>query len=66
MVSLLGAGQLDSARVHMVKGWFADTLPRKEIGKIALLHLDCDLYESVKFCLEKLYDDIIEGGVYRY
>jgi O-methyltransferase len=54
--------QLDSARVHLVKGWFADTLPRTETGKIALLHLDCDLYESVKRCLEQLYDDVIKGG----
>jgi O-methyltransferase len=54
--------QLDSTRVHLVKGWFADTLPKKEIGTIALLHLDCDLYESVKFCLEQLYDNVIKGG----
>lgn len=54
--------QLDSARVHLVKGWFADTLPRKEIGTIALLHLNCDLYESTKHCLEQLYDDVIKGG----
>jgi hypothetical protein len=54
--------QLDSTRVHLVKGWFTDTLPMKEIGPIALLHLDCDLYESVRFCLEQLYDDIINGG----
>ncbi len=62
VVSLLGAGQLDSARVHMVKGWFTDTIPISEVGAIALLHLDCDLYESVKFCLEHLYDNVIEGG----
>ncbi len=54
--------QLDSDRVHLVKGWFDDTLPRKETGTIALLHLDCDLYESVKCCLEQLYDDVIDGG----
>jgi O-methyltransferase len=53
---------LDSTRVHLVKGWFADTLPRSEIGPIALLHLDCDLYESVKLCLEQLYTNLIPGG----
>jgi O-methyltransferase len=53
---------LDSTRVHLVKGWFADTLPKREIVPIALLHLDCDLYESVKLCLEQLYDDVIKGG----
>ena len=59
---LFGGLKLDSARIHLIKGWFSDNLPRTEIGKIALLHLDCDLYESVKFCLDTLYDDVIEGG----
>ena len=53
---------LDSTRIHLVKGWFNNTLPMKQSGPIALLHLDCDLYESVMFCLEQLYDDVIEGG----
>jgi O-methyltransferase len=53
---------LDSTRVHLVKGWFTETLPMKRIGPIALLHLDCDLYESVTFCLEELYDDVVKGG----
>lgn len=53
---------LDNARVHLVKGWFADTLPRSEVGAIALLHLDCDLYESTKVCLEKLYNNVVQGG----
>jgi O-methyltransferase len=66
-----GRLKLDSTRVHLVKGWFQDTLPRKEIGPIALLHLHCDLYESVKCCLEQLYNDVINGGCifiedYRY
>jgi O-methyltransferase len=54
--------ELDNTRIHLVKGWFIDTLQRSAIGKIALLHLDCDLYQSVKYCLETLYDDVIEGG----
>jgi len=63
--------ELDDSRIHLVKGWFADTLPRKEIVPIALLHLDCDLYESFRYCLEELYDDVTNGGCifiddYRY
>lgn len=56
--------KLDNKVIHLVKGWFNDTLPihKNDIGKIALLHLDCDWYESVKFCLEELYDSVIEGG----
>lgn len=57
--------KLSNSKIHLIKGWFWDTLPiyKKGIGKIALLHLDCDLYKSVKFCLEKLYESVIPGGV---
>lgn len=49
-------------RIRLVKGWFDATLPKYE-GKIALLHLDCDLYESYKLALEQLYDKVQPGGV---
>jgi hypothetical protein len=49
-------------RIHLVKGWFDETLPKYE-GRIALLHLDCDLYESYKLSLETLYDKVQPGGV---
>lgn len=49
-------------RIHLVKGWFDETLPKYE-GKIALLHLDCDLYESYKLSLETLYDKVAPGGI---
>lgn len=54
--------RLDESRVHIVKGWFEDTVPDIDTGSIALLHLDCDLYESVKYCLESFYDSIVPGG----
>lgn len=49
-------------RIHLVKGWFEKTLPKYE-GRIALLHLDCDLYESYKLSLETFYDKVQPGGV---
>lgn len=49
-------------RIRLVKGWFDHTLPRYE-GNIALLHLDCDLYESYKLALNVLYDKVRTGGV---
>jgi len=49
-------------RIHLVKGWFDKTLPHYE-GRIALLHLDCDLYESYRLSLEILYDKVQPGGV---
>jgi len=57
--------KLSQKTIHLVKGWFKDTLPihKKHIGAIALLHLDCDWYESVKFCLDELYDSVTPGGL---
>ena len=52
-------------RVRIVKGWFDQTLPasRDEIGKIALLRIDGDWYDSVMTSLETLYDIVSPGGV---
>jgi hypothetical protein len=52
------------AKANVVKGWFQDTLPKhkKEIGNIAILRLDGDIYESTKYCLEELYDQVSVGG----
>lgn len=56
--------KLNPAQIHLVKGWFQDTIPQTkvDIGPIALLRLDGDLYESTKVCLENLYDQISPGG----
>jgi hypothetical protein len=51
--------------IHLVKGWFQDTLPvtRAQIGPIAILRLDGDFYESTKVALECLFDSVVSGGV---
>ena len=49
--------------VQFVKGLFQDTLPYSHVGQIALLHIDGDWYESVKVCLENLYDRVTPGGI---
>lgn len=51
-------------KVHLVKGWFQDTLPqyREQVGDIAVLRIDGDWYESTKCCLENLYDNVADGG----
>ena len=54
-------GILDRAR--LVKGMFQDTLPRCDVGAIAVLHVDGDWYESVKACLDHLYDRVSPGGI---
>jgi predicted O-methyltransferase YrrM len=49
--------------VTFVKGLFQDTLPATSIPRIAVLHIDGDWYESVKVCLDSLYDKVVPGGV---
>lgn len=51
------------SRSRLVKGLFQDTVPRATVDTIAVLHLDGDWYESVKVCLEHLYDKVSVGGV---
>lgn len=55
---------LNPENVVIKKGWFQNTLPeaKKKIGKISILRLDGDWYESTKCCLDNLYDNVIVGG----
>lgn len=51
--------------IHYHKGWFQDTLPinKEEIDAIAILRLDGDWYDSIKVCLDNLYDKVSKGGL---
>lgn len=51
------------ARSRLVKGLFQDTVATAPVRQIAVLHLDGDWYESVKVCLDHLYDRVSPGGV---
>ena len=56
--------QTAAREVHMVPGWFEDTLPSfapKE--PIAILRLDADWYASTMQCLTSLYPHVMEGGL---
>tara|TARA_B100000508_G_scaffold24977_1_gene18050 strand:+ start:25 stop:699 length:675 start_codon:yes stop_codon:yes gene_type:complete len=50
---------------NIVKGWFNETLPayKDKIGKIAILRLDGDTYDSTLDALEILYDNVSKGGL---
>jgi hypothetical protein len=56
--------RLNRNNIFMIKGWFQDSLPvyRDKIGSIALLRIDADWYDSVKRCLENLYNQVVPGG----
>jgi predicted O-methyltransferase YrrM len=56
--------RLDAAdNVEFVPGLFQETLPTAAVSQIVVLHIDGDWYESVKVCLESLYDKVVPGGV---
>lgn len=48
--------------LKLVKGYFEDTLLDFD-QPIALLHLDCDLHDSIHTCLTYLYENVASGGL---
>lgn len=52
-----------SERFTMYKGWFKDTLPTSPDLQYAMVHLDCDFYQSYKECLEYFVPRIVPGGI---
>jgi len=52
-----------AANIHYVKGKVEDTIPADVPGKIALLRLDTDWYESTKHELVHLFPKLQRGGV---
>ncbi len=52
-----------SERIHFVRGKVEDTIPATLPGKIAILRLDTDWYESTRHELQHLYPLLAPGGV---
>ena len=50
-------------RVHIVKGWFSETLPNYNGEPIAILRLDGDFYASVMDALRHLWRYVVSGGL---
>ena len=50
-------------RVIIRAGWFQDTFQLALPDTVALLHLDCDWYESVILSLSTFYDRVPDGGI---
>ena len=53
---------VDGKRVHLHKGLFAETWPHYRGEQIVFAHVDCDWYDSVKFCLEAVADRLSING----
>lgn len=54
-------GLLDD-QVVFLKGWFKDSLPDAPIGRLAILRMDGDMYESTMDALRHLYDKLSIRG----
>ena len=54
-------GLLDE-KVVFLKGWFKDTMPAAPMDKLAVMHLDGDMYESTMEVLVNLYPKLSPGG----
>lgn len=54
-------GLLDD-QVRFFAGWFKDTLVDAPIGRLAILRLDGDMYESTIDALQPLYPKVSRGG----
>lgn len=53
---------IDASLLVYHAGWFQQSVPSAEMGAIAILRLDGDLYESTKICMQHLYPRLSPGG----
>lgn len=47
--------------IHFVQGTYNESLVLRD--PVAFAHIDCDWYESVKVCLERIEPKLVSGGV---
>lgn len=51
---------VDANNIHLIKGLYEDVLNPQQ--PIALAHIDCDWYESVMVCLQRIEPHLVPGG----
>lgn len=59
--SVLGVKSPQELHVEFVKGLFEDTLICEQ--PVAMAHIDCDWYDSVMICLERIVPMLVRGGI---
>ena len=52
----------NTKNLHLVKGYFEDSLPAYQDHQYSFVHLDCDLASSYVTCLEFFYPRMNQGG----
>lgn len=55
---------VDGEQVVLHKGLFEETWDAADIGPISFVHIDCDWYDSVRFCLRACADNLSDGGIF--
>jgi hypothetical protein len=50
-------------KVFLIKGYFEHTLKCLSARRFSFVHLDCDIYQSYKQCLEFFYPRLNAGGI---
>jgi hypothetical protein len=68
VTSLMPRDAIESGRIRLVKGWFNESLTpelkvKHEMKAAAIVHIDCDFYESTVPALEFVTDLIQNGTV---
>lgn len=61
-------GATDGQDYKTIKGFYDQTLSNSDpnkigISKAAFVHIDCDLYESTRLCLDYITDILVNGSV---
>lgn len=54
---------VDEESVHLVPGLFEESWPRLDVDKVALVHVDCDWYDPVRYSLNAVSDRLEVGGI---
>lgn len=54
--------EIDNSMVSLHQGLFEETLPNAAIKRIAFVHIDCDWYDPVAYCLEGVADRVSPRG----
>lgn len=57
---LLNINNLSECNIELIKGLFEDTMHLEE--NIAFAHIDCDWYDSVYVCLDRIVPKLVMGG----
>src|SRR5262249_11061151 len=54
--------EVDNESVTLVKGLFENTWPTANLGPVAFVHIDCDWYEPVQYCLNAAATRLVTHG----